>query len=160
MPEPHRATIAIGSNLPSRFGSPRQNLLTAIDRIGSLGQVTVVSSILQTEPEIYTAQPQFLNAALLLETSLDPHQLMHALLAIELAMGRVREGVPAKGPRSIDLDLILYDQLVIDTPELTLPHPAMSQRRFVLQPLAEIAPDWVHPLTGFTVRAMLERLSA
>ena len=85
-------------------------------------------------------QPRFLNGAMLLETELEPLELMRALLEIERAMGRER--VVAKGPRVIDLDLLLYGDCVMETAELTLPHPAMQERRFVLEPLAEIAPDW------------------
>jgi len=154
----HSAALALGSNLPSRLGGPRQNLDAAVERIGKLGRVTALSSYLATAPEINTDQPEFVNAALLLETRLDPLSLMHALLAIEVALGRVRTGVPPKGPRIIDLDLIFFDDVAMNSEELTLPHPGVAQRRFVLAPLAEIAPDWVHPTHGLTVREMLERL--
>jgi 2-amino-4-hydroxy-6-hydroxymethyldihydropteridine diphosphokinase len=158
MPEPHRTAIALGSNLSSAFGGPADNLRTAIERIGTLGRVTQVSSFLTTEPEMYLDQPRFVNAALLLETGLSPLELMRALLSIEVAMGRVRTGVPPKGPRSIDLDLIFYDDVVIETEELMLPHPGVAQRRFVLEPLAEIAAEWRHPVTGSTVGEMLKRI--
>ncbi len=158
MPEVHTAAIALGSNLPSELGSPEQNLRAAIVRIGELGRVTAVSSFLVTEPEIYLDQPKFLNAALLLETALEPLALMRALLAIEVVMGRVRTGVPPKGPRVIDLDLLYYGEARLETTELTLPHPGLAERRFVLGPLAEIAPDWVHPGTGLAVAAMLRGL--
>jgi 2-amino-4-hydroxy-6-hydroxymethyldihydropteridine diphosphokinase len=155
MPELHQAAIALGSNLPSAWGAPVDNLREAIARIGELGRVTAVSSFLATAPEIFLDQPEFVNAALLLETALDPLALMRALLAIETSMGRIRSGVPAKGPRLIDLDLIFFDALVLDTAELTLPHPGVAERRFVLAPLAEVAPGWVHPVTGATVAEML-----
>jgi len=158
MPELHNTAVALGSNLPSKFGAPADNLREAIARITTLGQVKAVSSFLTTAPEIYAAQPNFVNAALLLETALPPLELMRALLAIELAMGRVRTGVPPKGPRLIDLDLIFYDDAIIDSPDLTLPHPALASRRFVLAPLAEIAPKWLHPQTGLTVADMLDAL--
>jgi 2-amino-4-hydroxy-6-hydroxymethyldihydropteridine diphosphokinase len=101
-------------------------------------------------------QPQFLNAAVVLETELEPGELMRAMLAIERSMGRER--VIAKGPRVIDLDLLLYGDRVMNTAELTLPHPEMQERRFVLEPLSEIAWGWVHPVLGRTVREMLEQL--
>jgi 2-amino-4-hydroxy-6-hydroxymethyldihydropteridine diphosphokinase len=158
MPEPHQAAIALGSNLPSTFGGPSDNLREALARIGALGRVTAVSSFLATAPELFVDQPEFVNAALLLETALAPLDLMRALLAIETAMGRIRTGVPAKGPRLIDLDLIFFDALVLETPELSLPHPAVAERRFVLAPLAEIAPAWTHPVTGLTVADLLTQL--
>jgi 2-amino-4-hydroxy-6-hydroxymethyldihydropteridine diphosphokinase len=155
---PSLAAIALGSNLPSPFGSRADNLHEAIRQISNLGQVTAVSSFLDTEPVGYTSQPRFLNAALLLETRVQPLPLLHALLAIEKAMGRRREGVPAKGPRIIDLDLLFFGSEILQTPDLTLPHPALAERLFVLEPLAEIAPEWVHPLLGIEIRQLLARL--
>jgi len=159
MPESHRAAIALGSNLSSARGGPRENLDAAVERIGELGRVAAVSAYLTTAPEIYTDQPDFVNAALLLETTLGPVELMRALLAIEATMGRVRTGIPPKGPRMIDLDLIFFDDLVMASEELVLPHPGVAERRFVLVPLSEIAAGWMHPVTGSTVAVMLGRLS-
>ena len=152
------AAIALGSNLESRFGDREANLWEAVERIRELGEVKAVSSAYDTEPVGYLDQPRFLNAALVLETSLEPTELMRALLEVEQAMGRERVGAVAKGPRVIDLDLLLYGQVVMNTTELTLPHPEMLERRFVLEPLAEIAPGMVHPVLGLTVGEMLARV--
>ena len=151
------AALALGSNLPSRFGAPADNLREAIRRLGDLGEVKAVSSFRTTQPVGYLDQPDFVNAAALLETPLGPLELLRELLALEHAMGRDRTAAaPAKGPRIIDLDLLLYADLVLADPELILPHPAMHQRRFVLEPLAEIAPGWVHPVSRLTVRELME----
>jgi 2-amino-4-hydroxy-6-hydroxymethyldihydropteridine diphosphokinase len=151
------AAIALGSNLESRFGDREANLWEAVQRLRERGEVKAVSSVYDTEPVGYLDQPRFLNAAVLLETSLDPTELMRSMLEVEQAMGRERVGAVAKGPRVIDLDLLLYGQVVMNTTELTLPHPEMMGRRFVLEPLAEIAPRMVHPVLGLTVGEMLAR---
>src|SRR6266436_2799120 len=154
------AAIALGSNLESKFGDREANLREAVRRIEGLGEVRAVSSFYDTEPVGYLEQPRFLNGALLLETELSPMELMRGLLGVERAMGRERVGAVAKGamlkgPRVIDLDLLLYGDWVLWAEELMLPHPAMAERRFVLEPLAEIAPGWMHPVLGVTVREML-----
>jgi 2-amino-4-hydroxy-6-hydroxymethyldihydropteridine diphosphokinase len=100
-----------------------------------------------------------LNGALVLETELGTVDLLRGLLGVERAMGRERDGAVAKGPRVIDLDLLLYGDVMMATEELTLPHPEMVERRFVLEPLAEVAGEWVHPVVGVTVRELLALLS-
>jgi 2-amino-4-hydroxy-6-hydroxymethyldihydropteridine diphosphokinase len=163
-----RAAIALGSNLESKFGDREANLREAVRRIGALGEVQAVSSFYDTEPVGYLDQPRFLNGALALDTELGPRELMRELLGVERAMGRDRAAnqradVVVKGPRVIDLDLLSYAErgdgdVVMATEELMLPHPEMQARRFVLEPLAEIAPEWVHPVLEVTVREMLARL--
>ena len=128
----------------------------AIRRLESAGKLRFVSSIYETEPVEFTDQPQFLNCAVTLETSSTPEQLMQQLLAIEKAMGRQR--LQKKGPRTIDLDILLFEDEIVDTPGLTIPHPSMQYRRFVLEPLAEIAPDALHPVLKKTVRGLLEEM--
>ena len=154
------AAIALGSNLASRFGDRAANLHAAIDRIAALGTITAVSSFYDTAPVGLLDQPRFLNAALLLDTQLLPLELLQALLAIEADMGRRRDLVAPKGPRVIDLDLLFVDDQILQTPALTLPHPAIAERIFVLEPLAEIAPGWVHPVNGKTVVKMLAAIQS
>jgi 2-amino-4-hydroxy-6-hydroxymethyldihydropteridine diphosphokinase len=152
------AAIALGSNLPSLCGPPEANLREALRRLAALGRVTAVSTFHATDPVGYLDQPRFLNAAALLETTLLPLDLLHRLLAIEHAMGRDRSTAPPKGPRVIDLDLLLCGDLILQTPELILPHPALHQRRFVLAPLAEIAPTLQHPTLHRSIADLLARL--
>ena len=153
------AAVALGSNLPGDFGSREGAIRVAINRIRELGRVVAVSELLDTAPVGYAQQPRFLNGALVLETNLSPLPLLRSLLEIERSMGRVRDGVVAKGPRIIDLDLIWVDGLVVVSDELILPHPALAERAFVLEPLAKIAADWIHPLLGLSVIEMLEQMS-
>ncbi len=140
------AYIALGSNL----GDKEKNLCRALLLLTQQGvEVVRVSSFISTEPYGVTDQPQFLNAVACVRTSLAPLALLDVLLATELAMGRVR--LRHWGERNIDLDLLLYEDVVLDTPRLRLPHPDMQNRDFVLLPLAEIAPELKHPTLQKTI---------
>ena len=137
----HTAYVALGSNL----GDKEANLRRALELLEERGvEVVKTSSFICTEPYGVTDQPQFLNGVCEVRTSLVPLALLHTLLEIEQEMGRVR--LRHWGERNIDLDLLLYEDVVLDTPELILPHPDMQNRDFVLLPLAEIAPKLVHPI--------------
>lgn len=147
------AYIALGSNL----GDKEKNLRRALLLLTQQGvEVVRVSSFLSTEPYGVTDQPQFLNAVACVRTSLTPLALLDVLLATELAMGRVR--LRHWGERNIDLDLLLYEDVVLDTPRLRLPHPDMQNRDFVLLPLAEIAPELKHPTLQKTIYELKENL--
>lgn len=136
----HIAYIALGSNLGDKEG----NLRRALELLKEHGvEVMKTSTFICTEPYGVTDQPQFLNGACEVRTSLAPLELLHTLLDIEQEMGRVR--LRHWGERNIDLDLLLYEDVIMDTPELKLPHPDMQNRDFVLLPLAEIAPALIHP---------------
>lgn len=147
------AYIALGSNL----GDKEKNLRRALLLLTQQGvEVVRVSSFLSTEPYGVTDQPQFLNAVACVRTSLTPLALLDVLLATELAMGRVR--LRHWGERNIDLDLLLYEDVVLDTKRLRLPHPDMQNRDFVLLPLAEIAPELKHPTLQKTIYELKENL--
>lgn len=147
------AYIALGSNL----GDKEKNLRRALLLLTQQGvEVVRVSSFISTEPYGVTDQPQFLNAVACVRTSLAPLALLDVLLATEVAMGRVR--LRHWGERNIDLDLLLYEDVVLDLPRLHLPHPDMQNRDFVLLPLAEIAPELKHPTLQKTIYELKENL--
>ncbi|WP_233185589.1 2-amino-4-hydroxy-6-hydroxymethyldihydropteridine diphosphokinase [Thermotoga sp. SG1] len=145
--------IALGSNL----GDRELNLKTALVKMKERGMsIEKLSSFVETEPYGYTDQPKFLNAVCLVETDLSPRALLNTLLEIEREMGRVR--TIKWGPRVIDLDIVFYEDLVVNEEGLTIPHPDAHNRLFVLEPLSEIAPDLVHPVLKKTVRELLMEL--
>ena len=146
------AYLSLGSNI----GDREAHLRNAIEQIRKHGTVQAVSSSYETEPVEYNDQAWFLNCALALQTGDTPDELLRSILQIEQQMGRQR--IQRKGPRTIDIDILLFSDVVLDTPDLTIPHPAMAGRRFVLEPLAEIAPDAMHPVLEKTIRELLSDL--
>ena len=144
--------LSRGSNL----GDRQANLRTAIGKLMNLGDVMTVSSIYETEPIGLREQPWFLNCVVLMQTERLPRLFLKYILGIEQEMGRKR--LQPKGPRIIDIDILLFGNATIETPELTVPHPAMHERRFVLAPLAEIAPEVRHPVMKRAARELLEAL--
>jgi 2-amino-4-hydroxy-6-hydroxymethyldihydropteridine diphosphokinase len=148
------AYIALGSNLGDRV----RTLAVSTQRLGGLGRIAARSSLYETDPVGYHEQPAFLNAVVAVETDSEPLELLHALLAIERELGRDRSHAVVNGPRTLDLDLLLMGDAIVAGEELTLPHPALTKRRFVLAPLAEVAPHFRHPQTGQTIEELLALL--
>jgi 2-amino-4-hydroxy-6-hydroxymethyldihydropteridine diphosphokinase len=153
------AYIGLGANLPSRAGSPEATLAAAVARLASLGRVVGCSSLYSTAPVGFADQPRFLNAVVGLETDRSPRELLEALLAVEREFGRDRGAGIANGPRPLDLDMLLYGDLVLSEYGLEVPHPRLAQRPFVLVPLSEIAPAVRDPRTGNTMQQLLDHFS-
>jgi 2-amino-4-hydroxy-6-hydroxymethyldihydropteridine diphosphokinase len=151
------AYIAIGSNQ----GDRELYLLRAVAEIGKMPdtRVTGISPFYETTPVGVSDQPNFYNAVLRISTGLSPHAVLKALQNIEDNVFK-RKRTIKWGPRSMDLDILLYGEQIVDTPELKIPHPHMTERRFVLKPLNDISPDLIHPESGLSISRMLEMLKS
>jgi 2-amino-4-hydroxy-6-hydroxymethyldihydropteridine diphosphokinase len=143
------AYVALGTNL----GDRAETLRIAVEKLGRVGTVEAVSSVYETDPVGYADQPAFLNAVARIQTALSPRSLLDALSQIETELGRTRSFRNA--PRTLDLDLLLYDDLVLKEPDLEVPHPRLHERGFVLVPLADVGPEAVHPRLHRTVTDLL-----
>lgn len=152
-PPPAKAAISLGSNL----GESPTILEKALQTLEQTSGIIIenISNWYETVP-VGPAQPNYINGCAILQTELSPENLLSILLEIEIKFGRVR--AERWGARTLDLDLILYENLILNTPQLQIPHPRMSERAFVLLPLAEIAPNWIEPVTGKTIAELLKKI--
>lgn len=148
-----QSAIALGSNL----GDSRAILESSLEILDQTPRISLElqSSFYRTEP-VGPPQPDYLNGCALLKVEMSPLELLETLLAIEAKFGRVRQ--ERWGPRILDLDLLLFDNLILETPKLTLPHPCMRERAFVLVPLAEIAPNWIDPISGKAIAQLVQEV--
>lgn len=151
------AYIGLGANLASPAGPPEATLAAAAMRLESLGRVAARSSLYSTAPVGFTDQPRFVNAAAALETELTPFELLGAVLLIEQEFGRNRISSVTNGPRTLDLDILLYGDFVVGGSSLVIPHPRLTERAFVLVPLNEIAPGAVDPRSGYSVSQLINK---
>lgn len=149
------AYLSLGTNI----GNKRRNMVTAAALLAErVGDILALSDFYETEPWGFESKNIFLNAAVMLETSFTPQELLVATQQIETEMGRTEKSDGSYHDRIIDIDILIYDELVMKTPELTLPHPLMHERKFVLEPLAEIAPNMRHPVINKTISSLNEML--
>jgi 2-amino-4-hydroxy-6-hydroxymethyldihydropteridine diphosphokinase len=150
----HTVYLSLGSNLGNRSA----NLKEAISSLAPQMEVKKKSSVYETPPWGYTEQEKFLNQVLMAKTYLDPEPLLKHLKRLEVALGR--KASFRYGPRLIDIDIIFYDELILETPSLTIPHPQLPERGFVLLPMMDIAPDLVHPVNKKSIREMMAQCNA
>lgn len=146
------AYLSLGSNL----GHREANIRSALKMLGQEVQILKVSSLYETEPVGYKDQPWFLNCVCSIETDLSPQALLKFAKAIEKKVGRKR--TIRFGPRPIDIDILFYEDLILDSPDLVIPHPRLAERAFVVVPLKEIAPNLIHPLLGLTIEELLQQV--
>jgi len=149
----------MGANVPSPAGPPETTLAAAAEKLAMLGRVAAHSSLYSTEPVGYAAQPRFVNAAVALETDLSARALLDALMRVEKEFGRERANAVSNGPRTLDLDILLFGDCVFDEPGLRIPHPRLAERAFVLTPLNEIAPEVVDPRSGATIAELRRKVA-
>jgi 2-amino-4-hydroxy-6-hydroxymethyldihydropteridine diphosphokinase len=149
--------VALGANLPGRFDTPRAALASALEAMKDRGiRIIKTSNLYLTAPVPASDQPWYHNAVAVVETTLSPFALLEELQNIEHDFGRVR--TERNAPRVLDLDLIAYNDIVLDKPELIVPHPRMTDRAFVLLPLSDVAPGWIHPISKKPLKDLMDAL--